>query len=1271
MQDDLLNKSPTTSSERSHVSSNDTSFLDYRAYTRLSQHPPLYLGNNSPSSGANAPSKNINFLNNSDKVSSAVKWTTLNNIYPILGAFGGPTCIYPTKTCYVLGTFKGSVLIFSPKQFVLNRLIPQITGEPVSKRLKSPVQSIVVSADGTHLAASYQSGDIFLWNLNANTVEPSAEEIDDSNEEMAPSKAILQITHHRGYTISGIGFIGSRHTALIVSDNTGGVFYHSGFRTHVWSLTYSSKQILHISAGEKLLASQPAPGVGKREPLHMIAVLTTSRFAIISTRPRPMTLVLEDLKMVRTRENTSNGSLSWNENASKVAFSLDKHTIVFKLKDASMPSPEKAFTKIFESALSLKWITDDLLGILTVSNHFLIVNVNEDLKVVAHFDFLVRHLLMPPDKNITVCDRKFFLLTSYGLEVGHFSSWSDITLNYVQKGDYSGALKFMNSLLQEYMPLCPLLGLAKDLSKREQELEQPFYNLALAALRFIITNQNADFDKVYELFSLVLSTVDLFHKRLLEIDLMDIFLEKAMEFFDENNIEIFFEVLLNLVLEGSMNALPPVIFKSMLINFAKKKKLSILEDMIVMIDLRTLDIDLAVKLCQEHKLFYVLIYVCNDIFNEYALPLVDAISRINDKPEETFIFRTGEIESVNVIFDYLSFTLTGRHFPKNDLIMPVERQINAKISLYHILFSGTCIEWPPGSGKKLHTEISSIYEPAFPYFNLLIKFNAARMLSTLNEIFEDSLLNEGYSENILEKGTPMQITRQYMIDVILDMMKKKESSRDKVLMAIFVACNVAKYPQFIKLSSKALEDITMTICEVQDSQLADDCQRALECLLSIYTPKNPEHFIAELKELNFKRVLFIFYTKTKKLFNLLLLALSSEDTKKDFDQSLPTIISFVLFGIKYNSLEHARIASLIRNNFESLVNKLGPKITVEFFQKFDPDIHHSVTSLSCEKAQQRYLEELYLFGQLESIELSHLKDLYFELSCRHKSKESLLQWLKTLGFRNLDTERATNILLSTKNYEATAIIHRRLGENTMVVNDMLNCIDHWSKEGDKKYSTLNRYLNLAIDAISASSDEKLRNWTKLIAFFMRLYGNHRGDADVGESCNKAFQELFVRLAISETSENGEKRSQFWNILTSALEHQEVIMMKVKDLRTLLYDVFTTYNIERHISGLILEIIQESSIGVGKLYENTLTEGWSIENDECEICGKTLWGLGLDSINFVIWKDRKLLRENEVPILTNNDKAMVSFRCHHVFHKGCLRNLGQTSGRYSCLTCKKE
>lgn len=1271
MQNDSIPPNLNVSSASSNVSSNDTSFLDYRACTRLSEKQS-HLANYSVCDKSYGTAKDDSSIFDDLAISSSiVKWTSLNNIYPILGAYGGPTCIYPTKSCYILGTSKGLIAIFSARQLLLNMLVPQITGEPSANHLRSPVENIVISADGTHLAASYQSGDCFLWNLNANTAEDNSWDADGGSGRISPLRAILHINDHKGYKVNSIGFLGSRHTALIVGDSSGGVFYHNGFRTRLWSLTYSSEQILNISSGESLLLSQTQPNIEGKASLYMVAVLTTSRFAVISTSPRLTTVFVEDLKPPTAVGSSLNGCLSWYKDASKVALALNEEVTVFKIEKTSTLSVSRVAYSLVEPALLLQWLTDELLGILTISSQFFVIDLSKDVKVVANFDLLVHDLLMPPNNHFAINDKKLVLLANSGLRIGRFATWSDIVLNHVQTGDYIGALKFIKYLLSEYVPLWPLIRLTKDIGKRERELIKPFYNLALAALRFIINHQNADYDHVYALFSMFFSTLVSFHDKALKLDHTTSFLERSMNFFPQGKIWTFNEAVRNLILEGSLTELPAVVFKPMLTYYAAEKRLAVVEDMVVMLDPETLDIDLAVKLCQKYELFGVLIYIWNKVFDDYVLPLADAVLRINDKRKETFIFKSQNIEVVNCIFDYLSFILTGRQYPQSVPIAPLKKQLEAKIHLYHMLFSGTCVQWPPKSGKKLHTRADTEHEPAFPYFKLLMSFNTMRMLSMLNEIFEDSLLNEGFTESDQGKGHRIQITRQYMIDVILDMMKERTSCPSKSLMAIFVACNIAKYPQFIRLSSRALDSVISAICEVSDPSFTGDSQRALECLLSLHTPAHPEKFIAALKEKHFKRVLFVLYIKIRNYVDLLPLALESSDTNSEYGKDFLTIVSFVLHETKPDLLEHKLIFNLIHDNFDTFVKKLGPRNAASIFETFDPEIHRFIDLIPDGMLQQKYLEELYSFGTLESLQSQHLKNLYFEQTCKFKDKNSLLHWLDKLSFRNLNVEHATNLLLSDNNYESAAIIHRRLEANSLVVDDMIFCITDWFKRKDQCYGLLSKHLDTAIEAVSHTEGERQTNWTKLIACFMKLYGKYKNDPIAKQSCNKAFQELFVRLAISEAPEKEGKQGELWNILTNALEHQEVIMMKAQDLRTLLSDVFTAYEIEWHIYEIILNIIQESSVELGKLYESTLNEGWPIINDECEVCGKKLWGLGLSTCNFIIWEKKRLYAIKASSESSSADSGIVSFGCRHLFHRKCLENLGQNGGKYFCLTCNTQ
>lgn len=171
-----------------------------------------------------------------------------------------------------------------------------------------------------------------------------------------------------------------------------------------------------------------------------------------------------------------------------------------------------------------------------------------------------------------------------------------------------------------------------------------------------------------------------------------------------------------------------------------------------------------------------------------------------------------------------------------------------------------------------------------------------------------------------------------------------------------------------------------------------------------------------------------------------------------------------------------------------------------------------------------------------------------------------------------------------------------------------------------------------------------------------------------ENCNKALQKLFVRLAISDAPSKGDNIGEFWTILTGVLEHQDVIMRRAQDLKELLLDIFKAYNIQEHISRMILKIVEDSSGGITRQYNDRLQNGHSIYNDECEACGKKIWGKGLNPDIFRVWEAemRKMLNYKDVKGL-----SIIVFFCRHGFHKGCLDNLGQYEDAYFCLICNKQ
>lgn len=221
---------------------NDTqkTFLEFRSYTQLSEKLASSSSYTAPPPNEDGPKGVASAVSQGSE--SVVSWTTLTHVYSILGAYGGPTCLYPTATYFLMGTSKGCVLIFNYNEHLQTILVPTLSEDPSIHSIRSPVKSIVICSDGTHVAASYETGNICIWNLNVGyRVKPTSEPTNG----MTPTPAlpaVLHIDDHVNKEITGLDFFGARHTALIVSDRTGKVSLYNGYRRGFWQLVYNSKK---------------------------------------------------------------------------------------------------------------------------------------------------------------------------------------------------------------------------------------------------------------------------------------------------------------------------------------------------------------------------------------------------------------------------------------------------------------------------------------------------------------------------------------------------------------------------------------------------------------------------------------------------------------------------------------------------------------------------------------------------------------------------------------------------------------------------------------------------------------------------------------------------------------------------------------------------------------------------------------------------------------------------------------------------------------------
>uniref|UniRef100_A0A8H7N7J0 Uncharacterized protein n=1 Tax=Bionectria ochroleuca TaxID=29856 RepID=A0A8H7N7J0_BIOOC len=224
-----------------------------------------------------------------------VRWTRLKKIngqaFTEAGKrnFGLPTCL-AVSASIVLGTTKGIILMFD-----FNQNLKMILG-PGTKAVESgPITSVAISADHTTVAGGHANGCIFTWD----TSRASRPFLSIPHLEPVQLEQHSADGHVPNASITHLGFLGTRHTALVSADEKGMAFSHLATRgTGALGRTVKTTRILGRypnapPAGKTLkpstvLAFSPLP-LGNVERatdlMGLTAMLTPYLLVIVSTTP--------------------------------------------------------------------------------------------------------------------------------------------------------------------------------------------------------------------------------------------------------------------------------------------------------------------------------------------------------------------------------------------------------------------------------------------------------------------------------------------------------------------------------------------------------------------------------------------------------------------------------------------------------------------------------------------------------------------------------------------------------------------------------------------------------------------------------------------------------------------------------------------------------------------------------------------------------------------------------------------------------------------------
>ncbi|KAF3254038.1 Vacuolar protein sorting-associated protein 8 [Orbilia oligospora] len=982
-----------------------------------------------------------------------IRWTKLKKLkaqlYSESGhrAYGEPTCIN-IFTSIAVGTSRGFILIFDYHQTLMS-----VIGQNLKVECGG-ITSLAISADYTTIAGGYAKGYIFTWEIGKSarpflSIPPiPLGEIDGKKED----------GHVQGTSVLHLGFLGTRHTALVSADDKGMAFSHLASRSLVGRVVKTTRILgrypFDIATATRprkpssVLAFASLPLGNAPQPtdtMGLTAMLTPYLLVIVSTTPIAQT----QHKLARPKEVASeaalSGCLAWfpaiklkndgqRSNKSnqvmqpRLAYCWSNVLTVMEILHAEKEGVEIDPYKppALQFRLKSRWKSDEAIVAVQWLNRQLTVKY-----------------LNQRDTRLT----RYKTQGSFDMSVGALSNWADRLLALMEVGDFIGALKLATSFYLGGTEMITV-GLPSDDDLRHTMVRDKLLDMMGASLRYAfgLTAQSVPIKEREQLQELATACIT----ACMSMGTTDFLFETAFEAFEDGSAEgVFLETLEPLILNGELVYLPPTVVKSLISHYTSLGLESRLEEVICHLDPRTMDIHQVTGLCKEHGLYDALIYVWNQALSDYITPITELLALIIPLITPSDGAEVQSLNSTNAlkIFPYLSYILTGRSYPTGE-IMSDSEAISAKAMLYYFLFLGRSIQWPKGTSDYILTKTTNHNnEPSFPYLRAILEFDAASFLSCLNEAFEDPFLNDDANSSNLSVSASLSelsedqvfgrsVNRQYIVSILLEVMNPTDfTPHDTIYLDMFIARNLPKYPQYLLFPGSTLQRVLLGLCNYPGSDIAEDCQLSAEYLLSVYHPPDINLLIDAFVSAGFYRVLKTVF-RTEKDYPRLM-EMYFEDT-----DALSTVFDCINELLRPASTLTAKqreeVKSVIKEHAKQLTNVDAEK-AAETLSIAGPDLHHIVVSACAEEpeAQYKYLKVVFESSEKDKkgktknerdtiTEYGSLLELYIRLMCSYDF-EKVSRFIETLSPGDLKLDQVIPALEEKGAIDGVVLLMAREG----------------------------------------------------------------------------------------------------------------------------------------------------------------------------------------------------------------------------------------------------
>ncbi|KAF2277500.1 uncharacterized protein EI97DRAFT_416438 [Westerdykella ornata] len=623
-----------------------------------------------------------------------VRWTKLKKItgqvFSEAGKrnFGRPTCL-SVAASLVVGTSKGFILVFDYQQ-----VLKSIIG-PGTKAIEcGPVTALAISADHTTVAGGHATGHIFTWELS----RPAKPFLHIPPLDRATLDDRRSDGHVSGVAILHVGFLGTRHTALVSADDGGMAFSHLATRgLGAIARTVKITRILGryplvIKSSERprkpssVLAFAPLPLGNVEQPtddMGLTALLTPYLLVIVSTTPVAQT----QHKALRPKEiaphSTLSGCLAWfpavklKHSTNDLAMQISKTKLVYcwsnvltildvtcitpppneKPKPTELHFNPRSRWKCEEAIVAVQWLSRSVLGVLTISQRLVILEDTPDaLRVTDSFDLLQKHIY-----HADLFSRQLRLVVEQLDEEDTSMHGVVADAFYMSFRAYKGRLFLLgvNDIS---------IGTLSNWADRLLALmdEGDFIAAINLATSYFVGDTNkltvglpADDkarhglvqEKLIDMISASLKytfaqdhpaeeqqlpeLAEVCFRACIKMKELEFLFEDVYEAFKQGSAEkVFFETLERYILDEEITAVPPYALKELITFYASSGRASTLEEMICSLSTDTMDINQVTTLCQQYNLYDALVYVWTRAIGDFITPFIALLSLIGEVGKE-------------------------------------------------------------------------------------------------------------------------------------------------------------------------------------------------------------------------------------------------------------------------------------------------------------------------------------------------------------------------------------------------------------------------------------------------------------------------------------------------------------------------------------------------------------------------------------------------------------------------------------------------------------